>query len=91
MAGDGGADADEIDVFVGEEVVGGAVVLHVWIVDCAVVAWFAVGGRGGALEEGVDFKVRVRGDVGEVEAFGGKAVAHETDADGGHGCGDCGG
>jgi len=87
VAGHCGADADEVDVLVGEEVVGGAVVLGVGVVDCAVVAGLGVFGGFFALEEGVDFEVGVRRDVGEVEAFGGEAVAHEADADGCHGCG----
>ena len=58
--------------------------LRVWIIDCAVFSSLnstLVHGRFCALKKCIDFKVSVGQDEGQVEAFGGKAIAHKTNFD----------
>jgi hypothetical protein len=79
-----GADDHELDFCVGEEVVGGAVMLCIGIVDGAVLARFDAGLISGsfcALQERVHFEVSVRGDERQMETLGGKAIAHKSDFD----------
>lgn len=68
------ADDDELNVFVGKEVIRSLIVLGFGKVNGAMspclgrgrgVAWW-----GGSLEKCVDLKILVRKDKGEVEAFG---------------------
>lgn len=63
-----GGDDNDIDVRVGDEVVGGSVVLEV-----GVVGGGGVVGLGGALDDGVQLEAGGCGDEGDVEDFGGEA------------------
>lgn len=63
-----GGDDNDIDVGVGDEVVGGSVVLEV-----GVVGGGGVVGLWGALNDGVQLKAGGCGDEGDVEDFGGEA------------------
>lgn len=81
--GVGGHD-DELRVGVGEEVLRCAVVSDVGKVDFAVGAGRCrrrVDRRLGSLQDRNHLVVIVRRDKWEVEALGGKAVAHDTDFD----------
>lgn len=67
-----GGDDNDIDVGVGDEVVGGSVVLEV-----GVVGGGGVVGLGGALDDGVQLEAGGCGDEGDVEDFGGEAGGRE--------------
>lgn len=85
-----GANHHQLNVRIGKEVIGGAVVLGIWVIDGAVRAWLdagLVGGGFGALQESIYFQIGIGKDEGQVEALGRKAVANDTNIDGtSHGC-----
>ena len=81
-----GARADDYQLNLGvrKKVVCGAVVFRIWKIDSAVLASFdafLVGRCFSALQESIDFKVSVRVDEWQMEAFGGEAIAHEANFD----------
>lgn len=80
----GGHD-NKLDVGIGKEVVRGAMMACIRVVDGAMRArlssacWCLC-----TLQDSGDLEVRDGGDKGDVEALGGVAVPHDADFDGGH-------
>lgn len=82
------ADNHKLDLRVCEEFVCSAVVFRMRVTDGAVLASFdtlLVSRCFSALQESIHLKVSVRADEWEVEAFGGKAIAHKANFDWCHG------
>lgn len=79
----------QLDVLVREEVVRGAIVLRVRVVDSTVLSLLdtrLVFGRLSTLQESIHLKVWVGKDEGHMEGLGGEAIAHEANLDWSH-CG----
>ena len=82
------ADDDKLDVRVREEIVGGTIVFRIRVVNGAVLALLdalLVSRCFSALQESIHFEVSVWSDERQVEAFGGKAIAYQTNFDWCHG------
>ena len=76
-----GTHHNQVDCLISEEVDLGAVMLGLGVIDCAVDALFdnrLVFRCLFALEKSVDFKVRIRGDEWEMEAFGRESVTYQA-------------
>lgn len=81
------ADNDQLNVRVCEEFIRRAVVLCFRVVYGAMLAGLhacLIRRCFCTLQECVDLQVRVGENEGQVEAFGGEAIAHEANFDGGH-------
>lgn len=77
-------DHDQLYLPVGEESLCRAVVADLWEVDCAMGAWLCRRGIGwclSSLKDRHDLIVGDGGDEGQVEAFGSKAIAYDSDLD----------
>lgn len=83
-----GADNHKFNIRIRKEVVGGSIMLSVWIIDSAMfpcldtrVFW----GCFSTLQKCIDFEVGIWKDEREIKAFSGEAVAHNTNIDRSHG------
>lgn len=69
-----------IQLFIAKEIIGFLIVLHIWIINLAVLSLFsrATSRCGSSLEKGMKFERRVWQDEGEVETGGTESIAYNA-------------
>jgi hypothetical protein len=81
------ANDHKVNIFVRKEVIRSPIMLCVWKINSAVLARLDLAFWSfGPLQERIHIQVWVRDDEGEIEAFGGEAIAHDSNIDRRHDC-----